>query len=203
MSIPFSYYLYHIPTRKHYYGIRHGKNANPETLWETYFSSSKIVKQLIQEYGVDSFRTEVRKIFNSAKEAIIWEHKVLRRLDAASREDWINRHNGGTKFRGPEKQSNKTKQKIAAKIRGMKRRPETIEKYKKSAAIREKKKKDIGWKMSESGKENISSGLLRPEVQEKIYTPDRNKKMAASKRGTKRHYLPDGSFIMIRPQADQ
>jgi hypothetical protein len=198
MSIPFSYYLYHIPTGKKYYGIRHGKKANPETLWKTYFSSSKIVKKLIQEYGIDSFKVEVRKIFDSPQETILWEHKVLRRLYAASRDDWINRHNGGKKFRGPEKHSDKTKQRIANKLTGTQRSSETIEKYKKSSAIREKKKKEIGWRMTEVGKQNISAGLLRPEVQAKIYTVDRNKKMSDSKKGTKRHYLPDGSFKMIK-----
>jgi hypothetical protein len=203
MSIPFSYYLYHIPTRKHYYGIRHGKKSNPETLWKTYFSSSNIVKKLIQEYGADSFNVKIRKTFNSAEEAILWEHRVLSKLNASMRDDWINRHNGGKKFRGPKNHSDKTKKKISSKIFGIKRCAETIEKHKRNASLREQKKRDMGWKMPESGKENISASLRRPEVQAKIYTPSRNKKMAASKKGTKRKYLPDGSFIMVRIQDDQ
>lgn len=203
MSIPFSYYLYHIPTKKHYYGIRHGKKSDPKKLWVTYFSSSKVVKQMIDEYGVDSFKVEVRKIFSCSEKAVLWEHKVLRRIDAAGRDDWINRHNGGEKFRGPKNHTLKTKQTIKKKITGLKRNHKTIEKHQKNAAIREQRKKDMGWKMSDSGRKNISDGLKNPEVQAKIYTADRNKKMAESKKGTKRHYLPDGSFIMVKLQADQ
>jgi hypothetical protein len=203
MSIPFSYYLYHIPTEKHYYGIRHGKKADPNSLWKTYFTSSKIVKKMIEEYGIDSFQVEIRKTFDTPQKAILWEHKVLRRLNAAVRPDWINRHNGGKKFRGPEYHTSKVKETIAKKITGIKRKPETIEKQKIKAALREQKKKENGYKMPEIGKQNISTGLKRPEVQAKIYTPERNKKMSLSKTGTKRHYLPDGSFVMIRPQADQ
>jgi hypothetical protein len=203
MSTPFSYYLYHKPTQKHYYGIRHGKNANPDTLWKTYFSSSKIVKQLIAEYGADSFTVEVRKTFSTSQDAILWEHKVLRRLGAASREDWINRHNGGKKFRGPAQHTEEAKSRISRRMTGFKRSPENIQKFRELAAQREQKKKEEGWKMPESGKANISAALKRPEVQAKIYTPERNAKMAELKKGTKRHYLPDGSFIMVRPQADQ
>lgn len=203
MSTPFSYYLYHKLTQKHYYGIRHGKNANPDTLWKTYFSSSKIVKELILKHGVDSFTVEVRKTFKSSQDAILWEHKVLRRLGASFRSDWINRHNGGKKFRGPVHHTEEAKARISRKMTGLKRSPENIQKFKELAARREQKKRKEGWKMPESGKVNISATLKRPEVQIKIYTPARNAKMSATKKGTKRHYLPDGSFIMIRPQADQ
>lgn len=203
MSTPFSYYLYHVPTKKHYYGIRHGKNADPDTLWKTYFSSSKIVKQLIAEYGKDSFTVEVRRTFQNSQEAILWEHKVLRRLNAATRNDWINRHNGGKKFRGPANHTESAKARIRKKLSGTKRSPDTIQKHRTNAKLREQQKREQGWKMPDSGKANIAKALKRSEVQEKIYTPERNAKMASSKKGTKRHYLPDGSFVMIRLQADQ
>jgi len=61
-TIPFSYHLYHHPTKKHYYGIKFAKGCNPADLWVTYFSTSKLVKQLIAEYGADSFTATVRKV---------------------------------------------------------------------------------------------------------------------------------------------
>lgn len=203
MSTPFSYYLYHVPTQKHYYGVRYSNNSDPTELWRTYFSSSKIVKQLIVEYGASSFIAEVRRTFETPADALLWEQKVLRRLDAASREDWLNRHNGGKRFRGPINHTEKVKDRIRKKIKGTKRTQETIQKQKEAAARREQEKREKGWRMSDSGKNNISLALKRPEVQEKIYSPERNAKMAESKRGAKRHYLSDGSFIMIKPQRDQ
>lgn len=100
-TIPFSYYLYHIPTGLKYYGVRYSNGCSPTDIWTTYFTSSLKVKQLISEYGVNSFKIEVRKTFQSAADALLWEHKVLRRLNAASSDVWINQHNGDKKFRAP------------------------------------------------------------------------------------------------------
>lgn len=203
MTTPFSYHLYHIPTKLHYYGVRYKKGCKIDDLWTIYFTSSKIVKQLVNEYGKESFVYTIRKTFVNGKEALLWEHRVLRRLNAANRDDWINRHNGGKKFRGPESHSERTKNHLRNKITGIKRNQTTIEKHRKNAATREKNKRDTGWKMSDKGKENIAIAMAKPEVKQKIYTAERNKKMAASKTGKRRFYLPDGSFIMITPQDDQ
>lgn len=95
---PYTYYLYHRPTKTHYYGVRTAKNCNPTELWESYFSTSKSVKRLIEEYGKDSFDCKVRKIFNDPLDALRWEHKFLSKIDAASRLDWLNKYNGGNTF---------------------------------------------------------------------------------------------------------
>ncbi len=92
----------HIPTGKKYYGCKVGNSkgniANPSTFWVTYFTSSKLVHKLISEYGVDSFYFEIRKIFNNSRAALEWEAKVLRRLNASSKNEWLNQHNGGHGF---------------------------------------------------------------------------------------------------------
>lgn len=88
--IPYTYYLYHEQTNTHYYGVRYSKNCRPDDLWHTYFSSSKKVKKLINEYGTDSFSVEVRKTFNDREQAILWEQKVLRRLKVLSKLEWLN-----------------------------------------------------------------------------------------------------------------
>lgn len=95
---PYTYYLYHNPTGKRYYGVRTAKDCHPDELWKTYFSTSKVVKSLREQYGDNSFYYEVRKLFDTPKEALEWETKFLMRIDAANREDWLNRHNGGNKF---------------------------------------------------------------------------------------------------------
>jgi len=204
-KIPYSYFLYHRPTGLKYYGIKHAKNCHPSQLWKSYFSSSTIVKNLIKEYGTDSFDFYIRKTFETSSQALLWEHKVLRRLNAANRPDWINRHNGGTKFRSPITHSEKTKQLISKKGKGKILTEEHKSNISKSSLTDRQRRRDQGWKMPDdfvpkmlqTRKEKIAQGLIDP------YSKERNEKMAASKRGTKRKYLPDGSFIMVKIQADQ
>jgi len=108
--IPYSYVLFHIPTKKRYYGIQYGKNANPSNLWTTYFTSSKIVHNLIEKYGKESFLFEVRKTFLNKTEALLWEHKFLKKIDAKNNNMWLNQHNGNGNFLnfGGYKQNNST-----------------------------------------------------------------------------------------------
>ena len=93
-TIAYTYYLYHEPTGQKYYGVRYSKKCHPSDLWFTYFSSSQTVADLIEEYGIDSFKFEVRKTFNSIDKARKWEQKVLWRLKVVRRRDWINKSYG-------------------------------------------------------------------------------------------------------------
>lgn len=93
---PFAYLITSKIDGKRYYGIRFAKDADPTQLWKTYFTSSKEIRAKVKKYGADSFTAEVRKVFETAEQAINWESKLLTRIDAASRDDWINRSNGYT-----------------------------------------------------------------------------------------------------------
>lgn len=200
-TTPFTYHLFHKPTKKHYYGVRHKKGTVPSDLWTTYFSSSKVVHKLIEEYGKDSFDVSVRKTFTTGEEAIRWEHKLLTRINAADRDDWINRHNGGKKFRGPKQQTEKTRKSISKKMGGRPKSEEWKTLMKEKAIKFNALRKESGWTMPkesvdrqvETRQKRISEGTINP------YSLERNSKIAASKRGAKRQYLPDGSFVMIRP----
>lgn len=89
-TVYFTYYLYHTPTKKHYYGARWKPGCNPSDLWSTYFSSSKKVHALIKEYGADSFVFKIRKLFNDKSSCISWEQRVLKRLKVKRRDSWLN-----------------------------------------------------------------------------------------------------------------
>lgn len=89
MSVPFTYLVFHKPTRKAYYGVRFAKGCSPEDLWSTYFTSSTRVKKLIEEYGTESFHVEIRKTFKDVESALAWEYRVLRRLDLKNG-IWLN-----------------------------------------------------------------------------------------------------------------
>lgn len=117
MNIPYTYFLFHKPTGKKYYGARWSKNCHPKDLWQTYFTSSKHVKNLIKEHGKESFVYEVRKTFHSIDECRKWEERVLRKLNVISNESWINKSVNG-KFLPYGKQSKEHIQKRISKIIG-------------------------------------------------------------------------------------
>lgn len=118
---PFTYLLVHKPTGKKYYGSRYAQGCSTSELWTTYFSSSKVVQQLIAEDGKDSFVCTVRKTFSTAEEAISWEGRVLRKVNARKDPRFINMHNNDGLV-GLKGDSNPM------------RNAEHLEKWKKSAA---------------------------------------------------------------------
>lgn len=129
MTVPYTYYLFHQPTNTHYYGVRWCKNCNPTDLWQSYFSSSRKVKKLIEEYGAESFHFEIRKTFSNKDQAILWEEKVLRRLQVHKKPQWLNvivskaiRYD--THPRLGSTLSSETKKKISIANRGKKRTDE-------------------------------------------------------------------------------
>ena len=82
-TIPaYVYYIRHIPTGKFYYGARYKHIENkvlPEDdLWNTYFSSSKKVRELRKQDGNDSF--EYKIIFTSidTDECFRFEQNIIR-----------------------------------------------------------------------------------------------------------------------------
>ncbi|MEO2177164.1 MAG: NUMOD3 domain-containing DNA-binding protein [bacterium] len=95
MATPYTYLVKHNPTGTFYYGVQYSKNCHPDNLWKTYFTSSDYVTALIEEHGKDSFSVEVRKTFTSKNKAIKWEKTVLRKLDVAKNDKFINRNAGG------------------------------------------------------------------------------------------------------------
>lgn len=79
--------------------------------WTTggYFTSSVKVKQLLEEYGTESFKAEVRKIFKLPQQALNYEYRFLDRVNALNKDDWLNKNLGGSKFRNVGPMSEKAK----------------------------------------------------------------------------------------------
>lgn len=94
MCIPFTYLIGWSATNKFYYGVRWAKNSNPNNLWIDYKTSSKYVKRYYLENG-DPDIIQVRKLFNTAKEARKFEERVLIRLNIRDpfgpNSKWLNR----------------------------------------------------------------------------------------------------------------
>lgn len=109
---PYTYFVLHLPTGLKYYGSKYGKGSNPDTFWKPggYFTSSLKVKKLLDEYGIDSFKAEVRKVFSNPDQALKYEYKFLKKVDALNKNDWLNDNYGGEKFRHVGPASKKTLQ---------------------------------------------------------------------------------------------
>ena len=76
-------YTYRVTFKKtgeYYYGLRYSSSMTLGDIWKTYFTSSKIIHELIIEHGVNSFDVDVRKTFDSVDSAMRWEAKVIRRI---------------------------------------------------------------------------------------------------------------------------
>lgn len=133
---PFTYVLTFKPTGQRYYGVRYAKNANPSQLWTTYFTSSNIIKSLIKEHGIEAFTAEVRRTFETKNSAVLWEHKVLSRLDAAHSDKWLNRVNGDANFSSILNWSDEARAKYSNKRKGIqftKEHRENLSKAKKGS----------------------------------------------------------------------
>lgn len=90
MNTPYTYLVKYIPTGQVYYGVRYAKNCKPSDFFVKYFTSCKIIKDLIKECGIDNFVFEIRKTFKNASKAIDWERKVLRRCKVTQNTKFIN-----------------------------------------------------------------------------------------------------------------
>lgn len=142
MTIPYTYLIKFIPTGQVYYGSRTANNCHPDDLWVLYFTSSKTIKNLIQEYGKEAFSYEVRKTFKTTRECLEWEHKVLRRFKVTKNDRWLNRSYGSSNFSTQGRPlSEQHKKKIAKFQKGRKKSPATIEKLKNRTHTQEAKDK--------------------------------------------------------------
>lgn len=91
----YCYLLHCIPTKEFYYGVAYRDGCDPQDLWSSYFTSSDHITTRIELFGADAFQFEVRKIFGEDEiKARKWEYKVLKRIDAIRRSDFINKSNG-------------------------------------------------------------------------------------------------------------
>lgn len=163
--VPFTYHIVCRLTGEHYYGSRYAKGCDPSDLWNTYFTSSRKVKKLLEQYGTQSFDVEVRRVFETREEAIRWEFRVLEKLNAAARPDWLNQHNGKGRVKSGFEgrvHSEATKQKQSEAAKGRKR-PDLAERNKLN-------KPNLGRKFTEEHRQHISEsskGRKRPDLAER------------------------------------
>jgi len=116
---PYTYLIGWSRLQKWYYGSRYARlssclyetGCHPDEFLVTYFTSSVVVKRIIKKYGLPDV-VQIRKTFPTKTEtpsdeemhevvtaARTWEHKVLKRIQAVKRKDFLNRtDNAGPKI---------------------------------------------------------------------------------------------------------
>ena len=92
---PYFYIIQHINSGKYYAGVKYAENANPDQFlkFNGYQTSSTIIKQIILEEGLDSFVIRKIKVFETGEEALDYESRFLRRVNAAFNDNFLNRSN--------------------------------------------------------------------------------------------------------------
>lgn len=92
---PYFYIIQHINSGKYYAGVRYGKNANPDQLLKSngYNTSSAVVKEIILDEGLESFIIRKIKIFETGEQALEYESRFLRKVNASFNNNFLNKSN--------------------------------------------------------------------------------------------------------------
>lgn len=92
MTKPFTYLIGWKALDKWYYGVRYARGCHPDDLWTKYFTSSKYVLKLREDFSEPDV-IEIRQTFDDSLQAREWEEKVLRRLNVIKDGRWLNKNN--------------------------------------------------------------------------------------------------------------
>lgn len=89
---PYTYFIRWNELDLNYYGRRTAKGCQPEEFFVTYFTSSKYVKETIDDYGMPDI-IKIHKIFIDINSCKSQEEKFLKRVNAAKSPQWLNKRN--------------------------------------------------------------------------------------------------------------
>lgn len=155
-TTPYTYLIGWSQHNKWYYGVRFVDGCDPSDLWESYFTSSKYVKQFREDNGEPDI-IQIRKTFSDKESARLYESNVLKRLHVVNNDKWLNRtDNKAIKSMPGEnnpfykrKHTPEANEKNRIAHLGKKQSPETISK---------KVAKRIGQKQTEYQKQRAKEG---------------------------------------------
>lgn len=89
-TVPYCYILTHKKSGMLYFGSRSCRGANPDLLMVDYFSSSKLVHQILKEEGTEAFSHSVVKTFRDPLTCLNWEKRFLRKVHASTNKKFLN-----------------------------------------------------------------------------------------------------------------
>jgi hypothetical protein len=94
---PYTYFIRWNELDLNYYGRRTAKDCRPEEFFVKYFTSSKLVWDVIAEHGMPDV-IKIHKIFVDVDSCKIQEERFLKRVNAARSLRWLNQTNGDKKW---------------------------------------------------------------------------------------------------------
>jgi hypothetical protein len=195
------YLITFLPTGQLYIGSRKSKNPSDD-LFKQYFTSSKVIKSLLDTHGIESFKYEVLNEFESYKDAVEFERSLHIKNDVVNDPNFLNRSIAGERFftRGPR--SEETKEKIRKKLTG---RPNPRKGLKGKPCSEEKKKKlslaNIG-KFSSTGRSptDVWHKKLSSEPALTWYNKNTGETFFGNRRELKMHdntlYVPELGWVI-------
>jgi hypothetical protein len=107
------YKITFLPTNQIYIGYRSAAGSMPSDLFETYFTSSKVVKSLISEHGIEFFKKEILAEFDTGTEAYEFEQKLLKEMDVESNPKLLNKRLTSCAVNTFKNHTEKTKKKMS------------------------------------------------------------------------------------------
>lgn len=111
------YLITFLPTGQLYIGSRKSKNPSND-LFKQYFTSSKVIKTLLDTHGIESFKYEILNEFESYKDAVEFERSLHIKNDVVNNPNFLNRSVAGERFFTKGPRSKETKEKIRKKLSG-------------------------------------------------------------------------------------
>ena len=93
--IPYTYLVKFKPTNQVYYGSRTAKGCNPNEFFnfsikKPYTTSSRVINELLEIFGIESFEWQIRKVFSNKVECLKWEYKVLNYFNVENNPKFLN-----------------------------------------------------------------------------------------------------------------
>lgn len=76
-NLPFVYRVTNTTTGLYYIGSRYARGCHPSDLWTTYFTSSKRVHQMLEQYGMLDWTIEILETFATGADAGEYERMLL------------------------------------------------------------------------------------------------------------------------------
>lgn len=152
---PFFYVIYHIDSDRLYAGYCSAKKHCDSSTFMTeggYQTSSKLVINLIKQGGLNSFVVRVIRHFKNQTDALSYEFRFLKKINAIRNKKFINQSNGGKEFRNKPGRKCTAEQNLkrSEARKGFKHTEETKLKQSKS---------HTGQKRSDEHRKNLSIAL--------------------------------------------
>jgi hypothetical protein len=175
---PYTYLIGWKLQQKYYYGVRYAKNCSPGDFWIKYFTSSPAVSAMRLIFGEPDIK-QIRKIFSTKEQARQWETRVLKRIKAVLREDFLNKNDSPAPPINNRIMTAETKEKIGSSNRGKPKSEEHKQKIREARAKQDMSYRK-GVKMPEETKQKIREARAN-----QITTQETKEKMSVARKGKK------------------